>query len=110
MWVSPRCERSGAGNKRNGRVEMGRLKIISDGTGPNTHVIDEETGSSITNVVSADIHVEANDITTATVRLIYVPFETRIGEVALEPMPWLFRFNRRLGDLRWRLWRMLRRG
>ncbi len=36
---------------------MGRVKIVSEGTGMTTHVIDEETGAELKNVLAVDIRI-----------------------------------------------------
>lgn len=54
---------------------MGGIKIISDGTGFGTRVVDEATGEPITNITRVEWVVAADGVAMANLRAIKVPLE-----------------------------------
>ena len=52
-----------------------RIKIISEGSGLNTEVINVETGERIENVTEATWHCKSNDLATVELKLINIPVE-----------------------------------
>ena len=46
---------------------MKRIRIVSEGSGQQTHLYDAESGEELAPVCSADVRIEAGDINRATI-------------------------------------------
>jgi hypothetical protein len=58
-----------------------KIKIVSDGTTRNTHVIDIETGDELEGVTHIDWHLEAGDLARCTIKLHMIPLEIEADEI-----------------------------